>query len=105
MHLPLKWEFPGGKLHEGEAEADCIRREIREELGMEVEPVRRLPDVTHDYGDKHVVLLPFVCRYVSGELRLMEHADSRWLKPPELQSLDWCEADLPVVSEYMGLAG
>jgi 8-oxo-dGTP diphosphatase len=101
MHLPLQWEFPGGKLREGESESECLMREIREELAIEVAPLRRLNDSEHDYGDRSVRLIPFVCRFVSGEIVLHEHAEAQWLSPGELSALDWCAADVPVLEEYL----
>jgi len=58
---PLKWEFPGGKINQGESEEDCILREIKEELSMEIVICGRLPDVIHDYGLKKIRLIPFIC--------------------------------------------
>jgi len=101
MHLPLKWEFPGGKLRSGEDESGCLVREVREELSIEIRPVRRLGDSIHDYGDKQVRLIPYVCKYFSGEIVLLEHVDCRWLEPWELEGLDWCAADIPVLREYL----
>lgn len=102
MHLPLKWEFPGGKLRQGEGEHDCLIREVLEELSIVIAPLRRLRVSEHDYGDKHVRLIPFVCGYVSGEIALHEHAEARWLVADRLRQLDWCAADIPVLDEYLG---
>lgn len=102
MHLPHEWEFPGGKLRPGEQEAECLIREVREELSIEVTPERRLRDSVHDYGGKHVRLIPYVCRFVSGKIVLLEHAEARWLNPEELRGLNWCAADIPVLKEYLG---
>jgi 8-oxo-dGTP diphosphatase len=101
MHLPFEWEFPGGKLRKGEEERECLVREVREELSIGIEPIRRLGDSEHDYGDKHVRLIPYVCRFVSGEIVLHEHDKARWLRPDGLKSLNWCAADIPVLREYL----
>jgi len=101
MHLPLRWEFPGGKLKAGEDETECLIREVREELSIKITPERRLRESAYDYGDKHVLLIPYVCRFVSGEIVLLEHVEARWLNPEELESLNWCAADIPVLREYL----
>jgi len=101
MHLPLKWEFPGGKLRDGEEETACLIREVREELSLEVSPLRRLSPSEHDYGDKHIRLIPYVCVYISGQVVLHEHAEARWFRAEGLKELDWCAADIPVLKEYL----
>ncbi|MBI1920379.1 MAG: (deoxy)nucleoside triphosphate pyrophosphohydrolase [Geobacter sp.] len=101
MSHPLKWEFPGGKLHEGESLEDCLVREIREELGIEVQPLVSLPPLVHHYDHISVELLPFICRIVQGEIVLHEHSEVSWLEPEELSSLDWVEADVPVFRSYL----
>ena len=99
MNLPLKWEFPGGKLEANENEVDCIRREIKEEINIEIEIVEKLPNSIYDYGSFKINLIPFVAKYVSGEIKLVEHADYKLLKSNELQHLDWANADWPLVKE------
>jgi 8-oxo-dGTP diphosphatase len=103
MSLPLKWEFPGGKIEAGESPADCLRRELREELDVEVEVGDHLPVATHDYPSFSVVLYPARCRIAAGEVTLHEHADARWLSPAELLSVDWAAADLPVLESWKAL--
>jgi 8-oxo-dGTP diphosphatase len=102
MSLPLKWEFPGGKIHEGESPADCLRRELREELGIETEVGRALQPVTHAYPNLSVTLFPFLCRIAPDvSVTLHEHDRAVWLEPGELPSLDWAEADVGVVDAYL----
>lgn len=101
MSHPLKWEFPGGKLHEGESPEQCLVREIREELGIEVLPLVSLPSSIHHYDHISVELLPFVCNIVQGEIVLHEHSEVRWLRLEELSGLDWVEADVPVFRSYL----
>ena len=104
MSLPLKWEFPGGKIEPGEDAADCLRREVREELGVEVEIGDPLPFAAHDYPAFSVVLYPLRCRITSGALTLHEHAAARWLSPADLFSVDWAAADIPVLESWRDLA-
>jgi 8-oxo-dGTP diphosphatase len=101
MDLAYLWEFPGGKVQPGESERDCLIREIREELQLEVEPFHRLPAVTHDYGSKVIRLIPFVCRLSGGEIMLLEHNAYDWVDPQELPQLTWCPADIPVIASYL----
>ena len=105
MSLPLKWEFPGGKIKDSEAPADCLVRECREELGVSVAIGASLSPTTHHYPSFTVTLYPFRCRIVAGEITLHEHAALSWLRPAELHTLDWAEADLPVIDEYLRSAG
>jgi 8-oxo-dGTP diphosphatase len=101
MSMPLKWEFPGGKIEPGESPEDCLRRELIEELGISVDVVLPLLPHTHEYKTLTVTLYPVVCNISSGEIVLHEHAALEWLRPKELATLDWAEADLPVIKSYL----
>jgi 8-oxo-dGTP diphosphatase len=103
MKLPLKWEFPGGKLEENESEIDCIKREIKEEINIEIEILEKLSNSIYDYGTFKINLIPFISNYVSGEIILSEHKDYKLLDKSELLNLDWAEADLPIVEEFLKL--
>ena len=101
-HLPLKWEFPGGKVEAGEDPAAAIVREIREELGCEVVIRRALPRFLHDYGAVVIEMIPFVCALAPGaaEPRAHEHLALAWVGPADLHRLDLAAADLPVIKSY-----
>jgi 8-oxo-dGTP diphosphatase len=101
MSLPLKWEFPGGKIDPGESPEECLRRELIEEMSVRVDVGESLPASTHHYPSFAVTLYPFVCSIASGEIVLHEHAAIAWLPPGELQGLDWAEADWPVIEAYL----
>jgi 8-oxo-dGTP diphosphatase len=103
MSMPLKWEFPGGKIRESESAEACLMREVREELGIDVVVGQPLTAVTHRYPALTVTLYPFRCRIVAGAIMLHEHAACSWLMPAELHTLDWAEADWPVIDEYQEL--
>lgn len=103
MKLPLKWEFPGGKLEFNESEIDCIKREIKEEININIEILQKLSNNIHDYGAFKINLIPFLARYISGEIKLAEHKDYRLVERLQLSNLDWAEADLPIVEEFLKL--
>lgn len=103
MKHPLKWEFPGGKLNQNESEEDCIRREIKEELDIEISVIRKLSPQYFDYGDKQIFLLPFIAEHFKGTLKLTEHRDYKWADKPELRNFDWVQADVLVVEEFLKL--
>jgi 8-oxo-dGTP diphosphatase len=101
MTLPLKWEFPGGKVEQGESREEAITREIREELHVEILITGQLPDFTHQYPTFSITLIPFVCRIDTGEIKLTEHHTFRWVNPNDLLDLDWAAADIPVAQYYL----
>lgn len=103
MKLPLKWEFPGGKVERGESKAACLAREIKEELNLEITIGEGLTDIMHYYPEFSLRLYPFICTYHSGELTAMEHAQVKWEKIANLMAYDWAAADVPVVEELMEL--
>jgi 8-oxo-dGTP diphosphatase len=102
-HLPLKWEFPGGKVEPGESPAAALRRELREELGCDVTVEAALPEFVHHYGTVSIHMLPFVCRLTpaSAAPHPHEHIALRWVAPPDVTSLDLAEADVPVIRDYL----
>jgi 8-oxo-dGTP diphosphatase len=101
MTLPLKWEFPGGKIESGETPEECLIRELREELGVSVFIGTALSPATHSYPDFTVTLYPFTCRLAGGSITMYEHHALKWIKPCQMPELDWAAADLPVIDEYM----
>jgi 8-oxo-dGTP diphosphatase len=101
MNLPLKWEFPGGKVEEDETEEACILREIKEELNIEIELVSRLETSQYDYPNISILLIPFTAIYLHGEIKLSEHKEYRLLPKAQLRDLDWAPADLPVLDMFL----
>ena len=99
--MPLKWEFPGGKIHVNESPEECLKREVMEEMGALLEIRRPLPLASHDYADFSVTLYPFVCSLLSKEITLHEHKSIKWLLPDELLTVDWAEADIPIIKVYL----
>lgn len=98
---PYKWEFPGGKLNHGESEEECIIREIREELSIDIVICKRLRDVVYDYGIKRIRLIPFVCDTLDDIPFLSEHVAYKWVDAVELDGVDFSEADVFVARDYL----
>lgn len=100
LSFPLQWEFPGGKQEKGETDEETLTREILEELNVEIEIFQRLPVTVKDQGWREIILVPFICKLRTRHIRLTEHEQIKWLRPEELSSLDWTEADLDVIKNY-----
>jgi 8-oxo-dGTP diphosphatase len=101
MSLPMKWELPGGKIEPGETSESCLIREITEELDVAIEIISALEPYTHTYPSKTIRLIPFIVKQVSGQIKLKEHANLKWLNANELLDLDWADADVPILDQYM----
>lgn len=94
---PWKWEFPGGKIHRDETAAQCIIREIEEELQLRIEVLAQLKYIEFDYNIKQIRLIPFICKIASGEITLTEHVAKCWFELSEWQTIDWSGADRELI--------
>lgn len=103
MQNPLKWEFPGGKLEQNESAEACLIREIKEELYIDVEIVKEMHAREFQYPEKSIKLIPFICRHLKGEIKLKEHTDYKFVNIKDLLNLDWLEADIQIVKDYLKL--
>jgi 8-oxo-dGTP diphosphatase len=98
--MPLKWEFPGGKIEEGEQPRDALHRELDEELGIDAKIGEEVSRVRHEYpGGGSVELRFFVVHEYRGEIENKIFRDVRWSPRSELSSYDFLEADLPLVRD------
>jgi 8-oxo-dGTP diphosphatase len=96
--LAGKWEFPGGKIEPSESPEAALQREIREELGCEIELGVALPAVYHAHANSTITLLPFVARLVHGSPVAHEHAALEWVALDSAHALDWAEADRRILA-------
>lgn len=100
VHLAGFWEFPGGKLEEGETPEQCLARELLEELNITVRVGRFVGESIYDYGTKVIRLLAYEVEHLSGDFELIDHDEMRWLAKAELDGIDWAPADIPLVNQY-----
>ncbi len=100
-YISKKYEFPGGKIEEGETKEQTIVREIQEELHMRITPEEEFVTVEHEYPDFYLTMHSFICSCNDTEVNLTEHLDFKWLYRFELEGLDWAGADLPIVEKLV----
>lgn len=95
-----QWEFPGGKIEEGETKEQALIREIKEELDVSIKIDDFLCTVNHTYPNFKLTMHVYLCEISGGKIQLLEHADGKRLDIEDLDSLDWLEADIEVL-EYL----
>lgn len=93
-----RWEFPGGKIEDGESGYDALLREIKEEMDWDIFVGRLLGTITYKYPDFTISLEAYLCKGGKGQFKLLEHLDYKWLKRSEMSALDWTEADREVLA-------
>ena len=96
-YISKKWEFPGGKLEQGESEPEALLREIKEELNVDVEVQEKIITVQHEYADFFITMHTYKCILSHRDVSLLEHIDMCWRKSDNLSNLDWAAADVPIV--------
>ncbi|PLX23391.1 MAG: hypothetical protein C0599_04595 [Salinivirgaceae bacterium] len=97
QHHAGKWEFPGGKVKQNESINSCLKRELLEELNIDVEIYDQLQIVEYIYPEFEIELIPLICQIDNGKILLKEHAAMKWCSFDELLDLDFSEADRVII--------
>lgn len=97
------WEFPGGKVEAGESPEEALRREIREELEVEVNVGDLIDTIEYDYPAFHLSMKCYACTIASGSPHPLEHEAARWLSADQLDSVAWLPADITLIPKIAGL--
>lgn len=100
-YISEKYEFPGGKIEDGESKEAALHRELDEELNLSVKIQSLFLIVVHQYPDFELTMHSFICKAESTQIVLNEHIDYKWLKIDELPTLDWAAADIPIVNKLI----
>ena len=96
-----KWEFPGGKVRPDESPEECLCREIKEELGLDIDVGDIFHVVHHRYPNKSILLLAYLCRWNGGKIALREHKACRWVNRYALEHLQFADADIDIVKKLL----
>lgn len=97
------WEFPGGKVEIGESLEEALKREIREELQVEIQIEEKCTVLDYDYPKFHLTMHCYFCSVVSGEIKLVEATEGKWLEKDELNTVNWLPADISLIEELKKL--
>ena len=97
------WELPGGKIEPGESPRDCLRREFREEVALDIEVGAELSVIEHHYPHAHVRLHPFFCRCIGGQPRNLQVTEHRWVRLAELEKYQFPEANMTLMAEVRAM--
>ncbi|WP_348811071.1 8-oxo-dGTP diphosphatase MutT [Flavobacterium maritimum] len=101
-HLGGFWEFPGGKIEEGETAQECLKRELEEELGIIVRVGEFFMENEHHYEDKIILLKAYECEHVSGNIVLNDHDQIEWVEKSDFVNFKFAPADIPFIKALNG---
>jgi 8-oxo-dGTP diphosphatase len=101
LYISEKFEFPGGKIEQGETQKDALKRELFEELNITTDIQALFLTVVHKYPDFELTMHSYICEVQTKELTLNEHIAQEWLTLSELKKLDWAAADIPIVNKLI----
>lgn len=97
------WEFPGGKIEPNETRENAIVREIKEELDIDIEVKSYLSEKVFKYPEKDINLIALECKKISGEIKLLEHEDYKWVSKNELENFQFAPADLFIIEKIKNI--
>lgn len=95
------WEFPGGKIEAGESQEEALKREIKEELNVDIEIGMQICTVDYDYPKFHLTMHCYFCNVSNGDIKLLEHKSAKWLTNDELNMVEWLPADIAIIDRLM----
>ena len=105
VKLANKWEFPGGKIEPGETPQECLKREIREELDVDIEVLDFFAESMYEYHSGTIKLMAYWCQWISGDFTLNVHSQIAWVNRHELELYDFAPADIPLVDKLKSVMG